>query len=122
MLSKRLFLQRLRLFSSSSSSSPTKVPKTTTKETATVNLPQASNRETTWSAKQMPRSTGMTGPRFETVDRAKQPAPAAAIELIAQQPVIKTEQRIVACDGGNGPLGHPKIYINLVSNYNGVLD
>lgn len=62
----------------------------------------------------MPRSLAMTGPRFETVDRTKQPAPAAAIELIAQQPVIMCKERIVACDGGNGPLGHPKIYINLV--------
>merc|ERR1712000_100864 len=31
----------------------------------------------------------------------------------AQQPIRLVEQRIVSCDGGGGPLGHPKIFINL---------
>nr|DBA24696.1 TPA: hypothetical protein GDO54_012318 [Pyxicephalus adspersus] len=36
-----------------------------------------------------------------------------AINLIAEQPVNESENRIVSCDGGGGALGHPKVYINL---------
>nr|CAG4648449.1 EOG090X0NBY [Moina brachiata]SVE93424.1 EOG090X0NBY [Moina brachiata] len=36
-----------------------------------------------------------------------------AIDLIARVPPKETKARIVACDGGGGPLGHPKVYINL---------
>ncbi|EAQ91208.1 hypothetical protein CHGG_03143 [Chaetomium globosum CBS 148.51] len=43
---------------------------------------------------------------------APEPRPYAAIELIHQQPVRWTHDRIVACDGGGGPEGHPKIFIN----------
>ena len=41
-----------------------------------------------------------------------QPRPYAAIDLIHQQPVRWTNERIVSCDGGGGPLGHPRIFIN----------
>lgn len=41
-----------------------------------------------------------------------QPRPYAAIDLIHQQPVRWVNERIVSCDGGGGPLGHPKIFIN----------
>lgn len=41
-----------------------------------------------------------------------QPRPLAAIDLIHKQPVRWTEKRIVSCDGGGGPLGHPRIFIN----------
>jgi NADH dehydrogenase (ubiquinone) Fe-S protein 6 len=41
------------------------------------------------------------------------PAPQAAIELIHRQPVRWTHKRIMECDGGGGPLGHPRIFINL---------
>lgn len=43
----------------------------------------------------------------------QQPAPAAAIELIHQQPVRWIHERTVECDGGGGPLGHPRVFINL---------
>lgn len=36
----------------------------------------------------------------------------AAIELIHKQPVRWTKSKVVSCDGGGGPLGHPKIFIN----------
>uniref|UniRef100_A0A2I2ZJL3 NADH dehydrogenase [ubiquinone] iron-sulfur protein 6, mitochondrial n=1 Tax=Gorilla gorilla gorilla TaxID=9595 RepID=A0A2I2ZJL3_GORGO len=36
-----------------------------------------------------------------------------AIDLIAEQPVSEVETRVIACDGGGGALGHPKVYINL---------
>lgn len=37
-----------------------------------------------------------------------------AIDLIAEVPVKECTERVVSCDGGGGPLGHPKVYINLV--------
>ncbi len=46
------------------------------------------------------------------MDDCIQPRPYAAIELIHKQPVRWTHDRMVACDGGGGPAGHPKIYIN----------
>ncbi|PKX96487.1 zinc-finger domain-containing protein [Aspergillus novofumigatus IBT 16806] len=44
--------------------------------------------------------------------QAPTPQPMAAIELIHKQPVRWTNKRIVSCDGGGGPLGHPRIFIN----------
>ena len=41
------------------------------------------------------------------------PQPEAAISLIHKQPVRWTKNRIVSCDGGGGPLGHPRIFINV---------
>lgn len=34
------------------------------------------------------------------------------MELIHKQPVNWTHDRVVACDGGGGPHGHPRIFIN----------
>lgn len=34
------------------------------------------------------------------------------MELIHKQPVRWTHDRIVSCDGGGGPHGHPRIFIN----------
>lgn len=53
----------------------------------------------------------------KAIDRVEantaQPAPQAAIELIHKQPVRWTHERMVSCDGGGGPLGHPRVYINV---------
>jgi NADH dehydrogenase (ubiquinone) Fe-S protein 6 len=99
---------------------------------------QAPNRPNVWSRSQQPRERAMTGPRFEQTiieyqvsrtglqninqciyssDRETsadelQPQPYAAIELIHKQPVRWTHDKVVACDGGGGPLGHPRIFIN----------
>ncbi|KAH8671955.1 hypothetical protein BGZ60DRAFT_430391 [Tricladium varicosporioides] len=73
---------------------------------------QAPNRAAVWSRSQNPRAKGMSGPRFEQTTMEDQPRPMAAIDLIHQQPVRWTHSRIVECDGGGGPLGHPKIFIN----------
>ena len=100
---------------------------------------QAPNRQGIWSRSQQPRERAMSGPRFEQtiielqVSRAPsirtqsllgdniskdiqliclQPQPYAAIELIHKQPVRWTHDKIVECDGGGGPLGHPRIFIN----------
>lgn len=37
------------------------------------------------------------------------------IKLIDEVAPIETTDRVVWCDGGDGALGHPKVYINLVS-------
>ncbi|KKA20027.1 hypothetical protein T310_5970 [Rasamsonia emersonii CBS 393.64] len=74
---------------------------------------QAPNRATTWAKSQQPRELAMTGPRFEQTIMEYQPRPYAAIELIHKQPVRWQKERVVACDGGGGPLGHPKIFINV---------
>ncbi|OJJ79241.1 zinc-finger domain-containing protein [Aspergillus glaucus CBS 516.65] len=73
---------------------------------------QAPNRANTWAASQQPREKAMTGPRFEQTIMELQPQPMAAIELIHKQPVRWTNTKVVSCDGGGGPLGHPKIFIN----------
>ncbi|KAA6409028.1 MAG: NADH-ubiquinone oxidoreductase [Lasallia pustulata] len=73
---------------------------------------QAPNRKGVWSRSQQPRERAMSGPRFEQTLMEFQPQPEAAIELIHKQPVRWTQKRVVSCDGGGGPLGHPRIFIN----------
>ncbi|KAM4054776.1 zinc-finger domain-containing protein [Hirsutella rhossiliensis] len=73
---------------------------------------QAPNRADVWSRSQKPRSTAMTGPRFEQTDFDLQPQPLSAMEMIHKQPVRWTHERVVACEGGGGPAGHPRIFIN----------
>uniref|UniRef100_A0A8C6G9P8 NADH dehydrogenase [ubiquinone] iron-sulfur protein 6, mitochondrial n=1 Tax=Mus spicilegus TaxID=10103 RepID=A0A8C6G9P8_MUSSI len=51
--------------------------------------------------------------RIRFVDRQKEVNENFAIDLIAQQSVNEVDHRIIACDGGGGALGHPKVYINL---------
>lgn len=48
-------------------------------------------------------------------ERSKQVNQQFAIDLIAAVPPKVCTSSIVACDGGGGALGHPKVYINLVS-------
>ncbi|KAI4097442.1 MAG: hypothetical protein LQ339_006760 [Xanthoria mediterranea] len=74
---------------------------------------QAPNRSEPWSRSQQPRERAMSGPRFEQTIMEYQPQPQAAIELIHKQPVRWTKQRVVSCDGGGGPMGHPRIFINV---------
>jgi NADH dehydrogenase (ubiquinone) Fe-S protein 6 len=91
---------------------------------------QAPNRSTIWSPSQQPREKAMSGPRFEQTIMEWQvrryslgfeqlnlirnkPRPYAAIELIHKQPVRWTHERKVVCDGGGGPLGHPRIFVNV---------
>lgn len=46
----------------------------------------------------------------------KQVNPNIAQKLIAEVPPIETDERVVYCDGGHFALGHPRVYIKLVSN------
>ncbi|GAA5856244.1 hypothetical protein JCM5353_002671 [Sporobolomyces roseus] len=74
---------------------------------------QAPNRTTTWSRNQAARTEAMSGPRFEQTAEQFQPRPMAAIELIKEEPIRLIQERVAACDGGGGPLGHPRVFINL---------
>ncbi|KAF5286362.1 hypothetical protein FQR65_LT12656 [Abscondita terminalis] len=47
------------------------------------------------------------------VDKSKHVNPNFAINLIAEVPPTPSKERVVCCNGGGGPLGHPKVYINL---------
>nr|CAG4638898.1 EOG090X0NBY [Cyclestheria hislopi] len=49
--------------------------------------------------------------RFE--NNKKQINPRFAIDLIAQVPPKVVKERVIACEGGGGALGHPKVYINV---------
>ncbi|KAF7320346.1 Lactobacillus shifted protein [Mycena kentingensis (nom. inval.)] len=42
-----------------------------------------------------------------------QPQPLSAMALVNDIPPTIVHGRKAVCDGGGGPLGHPKIYINL---------
>ena len=98
-------------------------------------VPQSPNRAATWSTNQNPRPAGQSGPRFEQTIMELQPNPLSAMELLASEPVRLVDGRRAICDGGrststqlwhcdsdvrvnqgSGPLGHPKIYINLVGS------
>ena len=52
--------------------------------------------------------------RFQNVDE-KQVNKNFAIDLVAKDPIVVCDQRVVWSSGG-GPLGHPKVYINLDPN------
>merc|ERR1712061_331027 len=45
--------------------------------------------------------------------RTKQVNPAWSMDLAAKIPIIEVNTKVVACDGGGGALGHPRIFINL---------
>lgn len=51
------------------------------------------------------------------VDRPKHVNPNFAINLIDEVPPKACVERVVCCDGGSGPTGHPKVYINLVRRF-----
>ncbi|KAI0001610.1 hypothetical protein BJV77DRAFT_911128, partial [Russula vinacea] len=76
-------------------------------------VPQSPNHAATWSTNQRARPAGQSGPRFEQTIMDLQPNSLSAMELIANEPIRLIHGRKTACDGGAGPLGHPKIYINL---------
>ncbi|KAG8223249.1 hypothetical protein J437_LFUL001525 [Ladona fulva] len=47
------------------------------------------------------------------IDRPKQINSQFAIDLINSVPPQSRKEKVVWCDGGGGPTGHPKVYINL---------
>ncbi|KDN40781.1 hypothetical protein K437DRAFT_275627 [Tilletiaria anomala UBC 951] len=79
----------------------------------TVPEEQAPNYRSTWSVGQSPRENAMRGPRFEQTKMEFQPQPLSAMEMIQREPIRLVTSRVASCDGGKGPLGHPKVFINL---------
>jgi len=102
----------IRAYSSTSSPSP---PSNITipSNSAPSPAPQAPNFPTTWSTNQRPRPVAKSNPRFEQTVMELQPNPLSAMELLSKEPVRFVDGRKAVCDGGGGPLGHPKIYLNL---------
>ncbi|KAF8213056.1 ubiquinone oxidoreductase 20 kd subunit [Mycena galopus ATCC 62051] len=95
------------LASSSTPAVPAETP-----ETSPATL-QAPNAPATWSTNQQPRPGPASSPRFEQTAMQLQPNPLSAMALINDVPVNMVNGRRAVCDGGGGPLGHPKIYLNL---------
>ncbi|KAF5370228.1 hypothetical protein D9615_010087 [Tricholomella constricta] len=112
MLSRRLVPQLNQTFKSlaRTASSSSSVP---AKPQPATPAPQAPNYPSTWSTNQQPRPAAGSGPRFEQTAMELQPNPLSAMELIANEPVRLVHGRKAVCDGGGGPLGHPKVFINL---------
>ncbi|KAH7162663.1 hypothetical protein B0J13DRAFT_536653 [Dactylonectria estremocensis] len=111
-LSQRAFTTSARQLEAAVTKPATETTPAVADESKPVETNQAPNRVGVWSRSQKPRAVAMTGPRFEQTDFSLQPQPQSAIELIHKQPVTWTHDRIVACDGGGGPSGHPRIFIN----------
>jgi len=88
--------------------SPSISPDSASRETL-----QAPNRPSPWSTSQRPRPAAKSDVRFEQTNMDLQPQPLSAMEMINNEPVRLVEGRRAVCDGGGGPLGHPKIFINL---------
>lgn len=52
--------------------------------------------------------------RFENQSlREKEVNTRFAIDLIEEAPPIPVQNRYTFCEGGDGPLGHPRVFINL---------
>ncbi|KAM0346815.1 hypothetical protein ACHAPU_005155 [Fusarium lateritium] len=111
-LSQRAFTTSARQFESAVSTKTNENSPAPVTENKSVEIGQAPNRVGVWSRSQKPRAQAMTGPRFEQTDFDLQPQPKAAIEMIHKQPVTWVHERIVACNGGGGPEGHPRVFIN----------
>ncbi|XP_035446663.1 probable NADH dehydrogenase [ubiquinone] iron-sulfur protein 6, mitochondrial [Spodoptera frugiperda] len=66
-------------------------------------------------------ATTHTGQKWESDDyrlarfmnAPKQVNPNWAVNLIAEVPPKQVTERVVWCDGGSGPEGHPRVFINL---------
>ncbi|KAL4243466.1 Zinc finger CHCC-type domain-containing protein [Abortiporus biennis] len=111
MLSRQLLPRLARPLARLASSSSASVP--AAKAEAPAVAQQAPNYPTTWSSSQRPRPQAQSGPHFEQTIMELQPQPLSALEMISNEPIRLVHGRKAVCDGGGGPLGHPKIFINL---------
>ena len=71
-----------------------------------------------WEPKEVETHTGQKWEKNDYrlaryIDKEKQVNQSFAIDLINQVPPKECIKSVVYCDGGGGPLGHPKVYINL---------
>ncbi|THH01816.1 hypothetical protein EW026_g975 [Hermanssonia centrifuga] len=111
MLARQLVSRAARPLARLASSSSVAVPPTNSPPAKAT--PQSPNYPTTWSTTQAPRPHGQSGPRFEQTAMELQPNPLSAMDMIANEPIRVVHGRKAVCDGGAGPLGHPKIFINV---------
>lgn len=98
-------------------------PESTTRPAIRLPLTQASSVELSankksllkrkWTTSMRTKEGAFSSPAFEHVILEAQPFPKPAIDLVHQEPVFKTDKRVIYCDGGHDALGHPKVYINL---------
>ncbi|WWC86418.1 uncharacterized protein L201_001295 [Kwoniella dendrophila CBS 6074] len=79
----------------------------------TPNLQQSPNIPTTWSTGQNPKPHAYDNQRFEQTALEFQPNAPSAMGMVQKDPVRLVNARRATCDGGLGPLGHPKVFINL---------
>ncbi|KZT30585.1 hypothetical protein NEOLEDRAFT_20220 [Neolentinus lepideus HHB14362 ss-1] len=105
-------LARAASTSSTNSSVPAAAPDPPSQQSSVAPAPQAPNYAKPWSTSQRPRPQGRSGPRFEQTKMELQPNPLSAMQMIDEEPIRIVQGRKAVCDGG-GPLGHPKIFINL---------
>ncbi|KAF7969041.1 hypothetical protein HWV62_28435 [Athelia sp. TMB] len=84
-----------------------------TNPSAKTPAPQAPNAAARWSTNQRARPVAGENPRFEQTNMDLQPQPLSAMEMVNNEPIRLVDGRKAVCDGGGGPLGHPKVYINL---------
>ncbi|WVW82481.1 hypothetical protein I302_104492 [Kwoniella bestiolae CBS 10118] len=79
----------------------------------TPTLQQSPNVPSTWSTGQNPKPHAYDNQRFEQTALQFQPNAPSAMGMVSEDPVRLVSGRRATCDGGMGPLGHPKIFINL---------
>ncbi|KAK1925452.1 zinc-finger domain-containing protein [Papiliotrema laurentii] len=92
---------------------PAPVPTEQPSSSTPAALQQSPNVPTTWSTSQNPKPHAYNNARFEQTVLEMQPNPMSAMGMVAEDPIRLVEGRRAVCDGGGGPLGHPKIFINL---------
>ena len=52
-------------------------------------------------------------PQCGTVNRAAGSTIRINVTVMTPLETIEADDTVVACDGGNGPLGHPRVYLNM---------
>ncbi|KZW02207.1 ubiquinone oxidoreductase 20 kd subunit [Exidia glandulosa HHB12029] len=109
----RLAPKAARLNSSSTSGIANAVTPALRPGSVAPTVAQAPNYPQPWSTSQRARADALAGPRFEQTALDLQPKPMSAMQLVSEDPIRLVHGRKAVCDGGVGPLGHPKIYINL---------
>ncbi|KAJ7932405.1 hypothetical protein B0H13DRAFT_2516718 [Mycena leptocephala] len=70
--------------------------------------PRLHGQQTSCPAPGPPAAPALSRPPWSSTN------PLSAMALVNDVPPTMVDGRRAVCDGGGGPLGHPKIYINLV--------
>eukprot|EP01111_Echinosteliopsis_oligospora_P005668 TRINITY_DN1918_c0_g1_i1.p1 TRINITY_DN1918_c0_g1~~TRINITY_DN1918_c0_g1_i1.p1 ORF type:complete len:124 (-),score=35.24 TRINITY_DN1918_c0_g1_i1:23-394(-) len=68
---------------------------------------------TVWTFRPRNRAIPPTQPSPVQVERQEETRSEEAMDLIARVPPIEIDVKVGVCDGGSGPLGHPRVFINV---------